>query len=375
MKHQIIDYHIPAAICDNLYGYEINLVKHWVSIKPGSCFTSTADNTIFVLNPGQLNKNNGPDIKNAALVIDGVFVQGDIECHIKNCGWWEHKHHLNRAYDQVILHVVAQYLNVKNELKCPTIILQKDEFHNSSCLLTPGNLSKNSNLIVYNFAHKKWQYLISQFNSVKQSDILNKLISLAMDIIGKSGNEKLMMGLLAEIPKSRLLELPVPEIVHALDRAAVHQNIQWKTGGYRPAHHPGKRLALAVAVIKWMHKTDDLSNIPMSATIQSFHSELKEYGGAGIRSELLGNVLIPWFAFNAINAKQMNHYQFWLNAWFKIQLPDSYGKYVRLFGNVFKTAELKNFHILQGLKMIDKIFCEPKQCGICPLKETYGNFN
>jgi hypothetical protein len=90
---------------------------------------------------------------------------------------------------------------------------------------------------------------------------------------------------------------------------------------------------------------------------------------------LLGNVLIPWFAFNAINAKQMNHYQFWLNAWFKIQLPDSYGKYVRLFGNVFKTAELKNFHILQGLKMIDKNFCELKQCGICPLKETYGNFN
>ena len=76
MNYQINDYHIPAAICDNLYGYEINLVKHWASIKPGSCFTSTADNTIFVLNPGKLNKNNGPDIINATLVIDGVFVQG-----------------------------------------------------------------------------------------------------------------------------------------------------------------------------------------------------------------------------------------------------------------------------------------------------------
>jgi hypothetical protein len=84
-----------------------------------------------VLNSGILNTSHGPDFTSARFELDGIIYQGDVECHQKITDWYTHKHHLDKAYRQVILHLVSQSdkpVPVKSQWShCPiyTLILPK----------------------------------------------------------------------------------------------------------------------------------------------------------------------------------------------------------------------------------------------------------
>ncbi len=61
---------------------------------------------IEILNIGQLNTDAGPDFFNAKIKIDNTVWAGNIEIHINSSDWIKHSHNTNKAYDNVILHVV-----------------------------------------------------------------------------------------------------------------------------------------------------------------------------------------------------------------------------------------------------------------------------
>lgn len=63
---------------------------------------------IEVISPGTRNRDAGPDFLNATLKIDGITWCGDVEIHVLASDWMRHKHHLDPAYNAVVLHVVAQ---------------------------------------------------------------------------------------------------------------------------------------------------------------------------------------------------------------------------------------------------------------------------
>ncbi len=60
-----------------------------------------------VLHPGRLNLNRGPDFVAADIEFDGVRIRGDVELHLRPSDWFAHAHHLDGAYRNVVLHVVA----------------------------------------------------------------------------------------------------------------------------------------------------------------------------------------------------------------------------------------------------------------------------
>jgi hypothetical protein len=62
--------------------------------------------SIIIHNKGTYNHTNGPDFKSAEISIDHELMKGDVEIHIKSSDWVNHKHHTDKAYDQVVLHVV-----------------------------------------------------------------------------------------------------------------------------------------------------------------------------------------------------------------------------------------------------------------------------
>ncbi|WP_410219579.1 DUF2851 family protein [Pedobacter sp.] len=64
------------------------------------------EQSLRVLQSGLPNKNAGPDFMNAKLIVGETTWAGNIEIHIRSSDWYEHKHHLDKAYDNVILHVV-----------------------------------------------------------------------------------------------------------------------------------------------------------------------------------------------------------------------------------------------------------------------------
>lgn len=63
---------------------------------------------IEIVEAGMLNSDAGPDFFNAKVKIGDTFWAGNIEIHQKSSDWIKHKHHINKVYDSVILHVVER---------------------------------------------------------------------------------------------------------------------------------------------------------------------------------------------------------------------------------------------------------------------------
>jgi len=89
-------------------------------------------------------------------------------------------------------------------------------------------------------------------------------------------------------------------------------------------------------------------------------------------SELLGNVFLPLGAAQVVITGDPQSQGHWKTACQFLILPYSYGKYIRKFGNVLTSRQLRSFPILQGLKVLGSHFCTHRYCSGCPLKNTNG---
>lgn len=67
------------------------------------------DKKVEIIHPGYHNTDSGPDFFNAKIRVDDMLWAGNVELHLKSNEWTAHKHHEDKAYDNVILHVVSEY--------------------------------------------------------------------------------------------------------------------------------------------------------------------------------------------------------------------------------------------------------------------------
>ncbi len=65
-------------------------------------------NKIVVVHPGQYNHDAGPDFFNSRITIDGMEWAGNVEIHTKASHFDNHGHNTDPAFNNVILHVVAE---------------------------------------------------------------------------------------------------------------------------------------------------------------------------------------------------------------------------------------------------------------------------
>lgn len=98
---------------------------------------TTQGDSIQLMNVGQHNQNSGPDFFNAKLKIANQIWAGNVEIHIKSSQWYAHHHETDKAYDNVILHVVWEHdaeIYRKDNSIIPTLLLKE---------FVPKNLIEN----------------------------------------------------------------------------------------------------------------------------------------------------------------------------------------------------------------------------------------
>ncbi len=92
--------------------------------------TTTDGEAVQIVHPGHRNAHAGPDFTNARLLIGGVEWVGTVEAHTRTSDWLAHRHQHDRAYDNVILHIVWQddrpdrRLRQRDGSPLPTLVLE-----------------------------------------------------------------------------------------------------------------------------------------------------------------------------------------------------------------------------------------------------------
>lgn len=113
---------------------------------------------VAIRSTGIQNTDSGPDFFNAKLRIGEQLWAGNVEIHLKSSDWYAHNHETDKAYDNVILHVVWEHdtdIYRSDNTIIPT--LQLKEFISSAIL---NNYNKLFNKT------EKWINCEQDFNQV-----------------------------------------------------------------------------------------------------------------------------------------------------------------------------------------------------------------
>jgi hypothetical protein len=99
---------------------------------------------LVIINVGQYLELAGPDFFNAQIIIGNQKWAGNIEVHLKSSDWYLHHHENDKAYENVILHVVWEHdseIFNRNNLEVPVLVLRnyvsEEIIKNYETLITP----------------------------------------------------------------------------------------------------------------------------------------------------------------------------------------------------------------------------------------------
>lgn len=101
---------------------------------------------VTIINSGRYLQQSGPDFFNAQLRIGGQLWAGNVEIHVHSSDWYLHNHERDKAYDNVILHVVWEHdvdVMQQNNTELPVLELKHfvdaDLIKRYELLATPKN--------------------------------------------------------------------------------------------------------------------------------------------------------------------------------------------------------------------------------------------
>lgn len=371
-----MDYFLPDISCRNnvfepVILYETDLVRQWLNILPGTIIDTVNSGKITIINAGKRNRHEGPDIKDAILIIKDKVLNGPVECHISTSDWYRHNHHENSAYKPVILHIVRKFNKGIIKPAIPTILLKLGINYSNKCSL--NNINKSSHLFnsIYHYSHNRWLDKINIYNGYhdNQKQLKKLLIINSFKILGAGGNKAQFVKLANSINIQKFRYLNLEENEKYLLDTISRLKIEFVKRGIRPAQQPQNRMKLAVELIHYFSNLD-LNRCPSFIDISKLLPiDFPNSLGKGIKTELLGNILIPLYAARALYFDRIEDYQNYYEIWNRLKLPSVYRKFSKRFGTILQSSQLKSFSILQGLIAIDNNWCSKKLCHLCPLKE------
>ena len=209
-----------------------------------------------IINRGELNSLDGPDFKNAHILINNRSLFGDIEIHLAESHWEQHRHQYQESFKKVCLHV---FLFSAKKPIVPTMpslnllpyLLQDIESYveeqNLLDLITPRkNISHPTHLKIFQLtpselqkgAHKRWLQKVTYARArIQRWGCQEAIYQSLCEILGYKRNRLTMSLLSLQYPLSSWNSKP-PDSQFLYDCFSK----QWKRTGIRPHNHPKKRL-------------------------------------------------------------------------------------------------------------------------------------
>ena len=136
---------------------------------------------ITLVSVGQHNLNSGPDFFNSQLKIEDQLWAGNVEIHSNASDWYLHNHETDKAYDNVILHVVWENdADVFRKDNSVIPVLELKEYVSSTALSNYKKLFSKS---------QKWINCESDFNTVDDFVIQNWLERLYFERLERKSKE------------------------------------------------------------------------------------------------------------------------------------------------------------------------------------------
>ncbi len=141
---------------------------------------TTEYEVVEIISVGQHNMNSGPDFFNAQLRIANQIWAGNVEIHLNSSDWFLHNHEKDKAYDNVILHVVWEHdtdVFRKDNSKLPTLVLK--DFISEKAMKNYQALLNNS---------QNWINCEKDFGNVDDFIIQNWLERLCFERLEEKSN-------------------------------------------------------------------------------------------------------------------------------------------------------------------------------------------
>lgn len=160
---------------------------------------------------------SGPDFLNAKIEINGMLWIGNVELHVKSKDWFLHGHQNDRAYDNVILHVVYENNGevIQNSNLIP--VLELKEVINSNHYQKYLSLFKNKHTILCSTQLKSILsiHMISLQERALFQRLSRKTINLS-ELTGTEDPKQILYFLLARAFGSKINQLPFEELAQRL---------------------------------------------------------------------------------------------------------------------------------------------------------------
>ncbi len=286
---------------------ELTLAKVWQAqwFVPGP-WRTTDGRAVVVRYRGRWSAGFGPDFADARIVLDGQEITGAVEIHRRAADWRAHGHHLDPAYNAVILHVVLDddgtICRTRDGRTLPTLVLAPllagslaafpagsaplGGLGDTPCArdyLTTGtaDLLRLLGRAGDERLALKAAAMETRFAAVPPGDVLYVAL---LDALGYSANRAPMATLAAALPlrdlERSVLQSPVARremvaaalllgsggfldpppgfVLHGdglrdmwreMERQAALAVADWKTARVRPANHPARRLLALAALL------------------------------------------------------------------------------------------------------------------------------
>lgn len=244
------------------------LARLWRA-KEGRSLQTVDGRRVKVLYAGRPAPGHGPDFQDAVVHMDGERASGNVELHRRPSDWHAHGHDADPAYDNVMLHVVAQADDTG-----PALPLAKLSRPGTREALEPplmARLARASSaqfreMLVGSGMARFRERVQTAVHRIEEAGAEQALHETVFDALGYAENRMPFRWLARAIPESELrwlaINLPPDELPAALERTLLdasglddepHSSAgecpSWKTAGVRPVNHPRRRIRGAAVLL------------------------------------------------------------------------------------------------------------------------------